>query len=370
AEFDSLGVTTQAMFMRSLPFNLYAIFAVFMVVFITLTHKDFGPMARSEARAENGDGLFYEKKYGAIVAQVESKAHDAGKAKARDFVIPILAFIFIALMFFPLQFWLGQVASGDAATLGAAMAATPFDVAFNNCDSSAALMYASVISLAFAYIYFLIRGLIKLSTGGEALLDGFKAMTPAVTILTLAWGISGIIKSSPADGGVGMSSFVSEFVVNGNFPLALVPIIVFIISCLISFAAGTSWGTMGIMVPITLPVVITLARAAGMDPNAVLNVTALSIGAVLGGSVFGDHCSPISDTTILSSTGAACPHLEHVATQIPYAVFVAICAGIGTIVASVAGFNAIVGLITTLALFVAGIYLLPIWFGVKNYKAD
>lgn len=372
AEFDSLGVTPMEMFLRSLPFNLYAIFAVFMVLFITITHKDFGPMARSEARAEKGLGLYDEKKFGIIVAQVESKAHDAGKAKPFDFIVPIAAFVLFALSFFPLQFWMSQVGTGEGqvATLGAAMAATPFAEAFNNSDSSKALMYASIFAISFAYLYYLLRGLIKMSTGGEALLDGFKAMTPAVTILTLAWGIGGIIKGSPADGGVGMSAFVSDFVVNGQFPLMFVPIIVFIISCLISFASGTSWGTMGIMVPITLPVVISLAKASGMDPTAVLNATALSIGAVLGGSVFGDHCSPISDTTILSSTGASCPHLEHVATQIPYAVFVAVCAGIGTLVASIIGFNVIVALVVTLGLFVAGIYLLPTWFGTQKYKLE
>ena len=289
-----------------------------------------------------------------------------------DFIVPILAFVVIALTFFPLQFWLSQVGTdeGQVATLGAAIAATPFAEAFNNSDSSVALMYASIISLAFAYVYYLIRGLLKLSTGGEALLDGFKAMTPAVTILTLAWGIGSIIKSSPADGGVGMAKFVSDFVVNGQFPMFFVPIVVFIISCLISFAAGTSWGTMGIMVPITMPVMITLAKSAGMEPTAVLNATALAIGAVLGGSVFGDHCSPISDTTILSSTGAACPHLEHVATQIPYAVFVAVSAGIGTVAASLLGFNVIVGLLVTLVIFVAGTYLLPLWFGAQKYELE
>ncbi|MBP7096608.1 MAG: Na+/H+ antiporter NhaC family protein [Spirochaetia bacterium] len=369
-EFDALGVSTMSMFLRSLPFNLYAIFAVFMVLFITLTHKDFGPMARSEARAEKGIGLFDEKRYGIIVAQVESRS--AGKAKAFDFAVPILAFIAIALFFFPMQFWMSQVGSdeGQVATLGAAIAATPFAEAFNNSDSSAALMYASIFAITFAYVYYLLRGLITMRNGGEALLEGFKAMTPAVTILTLAWGIGSIIKSSPADGGVGMAKYISDFVVNGQFPLALVPFIVFIISCLISFAAGTSWGTMGIMVPITMPVMIALAQSRGMDANAVLNATALGIGAVLGGSVFGDHCSPISDTTILSSTGAACPHLEHVATQIPYAVFVAVCAGVGTLAASLVGFSWIVGLLVTGALFVGGTFLLPNWFGAQKYKLD
>ncbi|HOX17409.1 MAG TPA: Na+/H+ antiporter NhaC family protein, partial [Spirochaetales bacterium] len=108
----------------------------------------------------------------------------------------------------------------------------------------------------------------------------------------------------------------------------------------------------------------------GMDAGAVLNATALGIGAVLGGSVFGDHCSPISDTTILSSTGAACPHLEHVATQIPYSVFVAVCAGIGILAASLAGFSWIVGLLVTGALFVVGTFLLPNWFGAQKYKLE
>ncbi|PKL23391.1 MAG: sodium:proton antiporter [Spirochaetae bacterium HGW-Spirochaetae-3] len=371
-EFDSLGVSPMSMFLRSIPFNLYAIFAVFMVLFITITYKDFGPMARSAARAEKGIGLYDSKKYGVIAAQVESKAHDSGKAKPFDFVIPIAVFILLALSFFPLQFWMSQVGTGEGqvATLGAAIAATSFGEAFNNCDSSVALLYASMLALALTYVFFIFRGLIKMTTGGEALLDGFKAMTPAVTILTLAWGIGGIIKSAPADGGVGMAAYVSDFVVNGNFPLAVIPIIVFIISCLISFAAGTSWGTMGIMVPITMPVVITLARSAGFEPTAVLNATALALGAVLGGSVFGDHCSPISDTTILSSTGAACPHLEHVATQLPYAAFVAFSAGLGILAASFTGFNAIVGLVVTGAVFVSGTLLLPKWFGEAHYKLE
>lgn len=368
--FLELNVSSMTLFIRSIPFNLYAIFAIFMVLFIAITKKDFGPMSRAEARAEKGIGLYDEKKYGIIAAQVEAKAHETGKTKFYDFIVPIAAFVFIALASFPLQTWLAMLADGEVANFAAAMKAMPFGEAFNNSDSSVALMYASVISVAVAYIYYLLRGLLKISAGGEALMEGFKAMTPAVTILTLAWSIGTVIKASPAEGGVGMANYISEFVVSGNFPLVLVPIIVFIISCLISFAAGTSWGTMGIMLPIAMPVVIALSKSLGYSHTTILNVTALAMGAVMGGSVFGDHCSPISDTTILSSTGAACPHLEHVATQLPYSVFVAVCAGIGIIASSLLGFNVFVGLLVTGVLFVAGILLLPKWFGTKKYDLE
>ncbi|HQO66247.1 MAG TPA: Na+/H+ antiporter NhaC family protein, partial [Spirochaetales bacterium] len=171
------------------------------------------------------------------------------------------------------------------------------------------------------------------------------------------------------DGGVGLAEYVSEIVINGNFPMAMMPLVVYIFSCLISFASGTSWGTMGIMIPIAVPVIIQLARAAGLPADQTLNATALTIGAVMGGAVFGDHCSPISDTTVLSSTGAAVPHLEHVATQLPYALFVAVCVMIGTIAAGLT-WNPIVGLVVTGVLFVAGVYLLPVWFGPKKYEAE
>jgi len=367
-EFQSLGVSELTFFVRSIPFNLYAIFAVFMVMFITLTHKDFGPMARSEYRAQNDLGLFDEEKYGAVVSQVESRAATT-KAKVADFIIPIIALIVIALFFFPMTTWMLSVGTeeGQFATLDDAMKAIPLGEAFNNTDSSMALMYAAIFANVFAYIYFMARRLLSIKTAGEALLDGFRAMVPAVMILTLAWSIGVVIKSSPADGGVGLSNYVSEIVVGGNFPMWLMPIVVYIFSCLISFSSGTSWGTMSIMIPIALPVMVQLAQKAGLSPNQTLNAAALMVGTVMGGAVFGDHCSPISDTTVLSSTGAAVPHLEHVFTQIPYAVFVAVCVLFGTLAGGLT-WNAVVGLLVTLVLFAAGTYLLPIWFGAKKYE--
>lgn len=367
-EFQGLGVGDISFFVKTIPFNLYAIFAVFMVLFITLTHKDFGPMARSEYRADKGIGLYDEEKYGAVSSQVESKAMTS-KAKAFDFLIPIVALIAIALFFFPMTTWMGAIDGEEITSLGQAMAAIPFGQAFNDTDSSMALMYAAIFANVFAYIYYVARRLLNIKNATDALMDGFRAMVPAVMILTLAWALGSVIKTSRPDGGVGLAEYVSEIVINGNFPMAIMPLVVYIFSCLISFASGTSWGTMGIMIPIAVPVMIQLAGVSGLASAQTINATALTIGAVMGGSVFGDHCSPISDTTVLSSTGAAVPHLEHVATQLPYALFVAVCVMIGTIAAGLT-WNPIVGLVVTGALFVAGVYLLPVWFGPKKYEAE
>lgn len=367
-EWQGLGVGELTFFLRTIPYNLYAIFAIFMVLFITITYKDFGPMARSETRALKGIGLFDEEKYGVVVSQVESKVH-TNNAKPFDFLIPIFAVIFIALFFFPMTTWMGAVDGENIKTIGEAMAAIPLGQAFNDTDSSKALMYALIFATVFGYIYFNLRKLLDLKTSGEAMLDGFRAMVPAAMILTLAWTLGGVIKSSPADGGVGLGSYLSEVVVNGHFPIQFFPLVVFILACIISFASGTSWGTMGIMVPVSLPIIVQLAKVANMTPDQTVNAVALTIGVVLGGSVFGDHCSPISDTTILSSTGASVPHLEHVATQLPYAVFVAVCAMIGTVVGGFT-WNPLASIVATAIPFVAGTFLLPKWFGAKHYGLD
>lgn len=153
--------------------------------------------------------------------------------------------------------------------------------------------------------------------------------------------------------------------VEGGFPLALLPVMVFLISCVLSFSTGTSWGTFAIMIPLTMPIAVGLGEAAGLTGNSLLTATLVPIGAILGGAIFGDHSSPISDTTVLSSTGAGVPHLEHVATQVPYAVFVAVCALFGHLIGGLTR-SAILGLLITAALFVAGTYIIPKFWGDKS----
>lgn len=366
--FDRLGISEFEYFIRTIPFNLYAIFAILMVFFISFKGRDFGPMVRSEARAEKGIGLFDEKRFGIVAGKMDAKAQSSNAAWF-DFLIPLIVLVISAVFFFPMTTWMGAVDGEAVKTLGAAMSSMSLGEAFNNTDASKALFYSIMFTIVISYVYFLARRLLTISSSSEAIIEGLKSMIPAILILSLAWSIGFIIKKAPEDGGVGLANFLSKIVVNGGFPLWLLPVVVFLISCVISFSTGTSWGTMAIMIPIAMPIAIALGEKIGLSGDALINSTLVPIAAVMGGAVFGDHCSPISDTTILSSTGANCPHLEHVATQMPYAIFVAICAVFGTLAAGIAG-SALVGLAVTGVFFALGLGLLPKIWGVEKFDLE
>ena len=198
----------------------------------------------------------------------------------------------------------------------------------------------------------------NLKEASEAVRTGIQSMIPALIILTMAWSIGKVIRAAPADGGLGLARYLSELVVGSSFPLQMLPGIVFVLSAVIAFATGTSWGTFGIMIPLIMPITVGLAQQAGFSSDASLNAVLICVSAVLGGAVFGDHASPISDTTILSSTGASCPHLEHVATQMPYALFVASCSLIGFITGGIF-MNGLSAWGAVLVVFIAGLGILP-----------
>lgn len=356
--FDKLGVSPFAFFIQVIPYNLYAIFALLLVAYFIFSGRDFGPMKTAEARADRGL-LLDEARFGAAAGEIADRA-DHSKAHFTDMLVPIITLIILAVTFFPVTTWFQAIGNEiDGVTITSftqAFDLIPLGQAFNDTDASVALMYAMVITIAFTYLYYLGRRLLTISNASEAMIDGFKSMVPALIILTLAWSIGTIIKSSPADGGLGLASYLSEVVVDGGFQSWLLPVAVFILSCVISFSTGTSWGTMAIMVPITLPIAINLGIADGFEGIDLLHTALAPIGAVLGGAIFGDHASPISDTTILSSTGAGCPHLEHVTTQAPYAIFVAIAAIIGHIASGFSN-NPWVAFGVTLGVFVVGLIL-------------
>lgn len=361
--FASLGISEMGYFIRLIPFNFYAIFAVLMVGFITLTKKDFGPMLRSEHRAEKGKGLFDEEKFGAVAGQVEEKYEEKflDGAKPFDMLVPIILLIVLCFIMFPVTSWMGRGYGENFGSFSENVAKVSLGDAFNDSDASKAMMDATIMTLTLSYLYFVLRKRLTIKTAGEAVVDGLKSMVPALMILVMAWGIGGLIKSSPEEGGLGLTTFLANVMVDGGFPLALLPVVVFLISCLLSFSTGTSWGTFAIMIPLTMPIAIGLGEAAGLGGSALLSATLVPIGAILGGAIFGDHSSPISDTTVLSSTGAGVPHLEHVATQVPYAVFVALCALFGHLVSGLTR-SAVLGLAVTGGLFVAGTIVLPkIW---------
>ena len=357
--FEAFGITEFSFFLRAVPYNVYAILTLIMVLTIILTGRDYGPMKKSQELADKG--VLFNVKYGEAPGEMKNECEENTRAKMIDMLLPIIVLIISALLFFPFTTWLLAVDGESIKTVGEAMRSMSLGDAFNNTDASMALWYAVIVTIIFTYIFYLARRLMNIKEASSALMDGIKSMVPALVILVMAWSIGTIIKSSPADGGLGLAAYLSDVVVGGGFPLSLVPAIVFLLSALIAFATGTSWGTFAIMIPIVMPIAVGLAQKNGMATDAVLNASLISISAVLGGAVFGDHASPISDTTILSSTGAGCPHLEHVSTQLPYVLTVASCSFLGFLVGGLF-LSAIASWITALISFAIAMVVLPkVW---------
>lgn len=354
--FDKLGISDLEFFIRAVPYNLYALTTLLMVACIIFFKRDFGPMRASELSAQKTGVLWNEEKYGVISGDI--KEEKTVRAKAVDMLFPIVLLIVCALVFFPLVTYLNAVDSENISSFMQAMYSMSLREAFINTDSSYALFYAIIFTLVFTYVYYLARRLMNLKEASQAVRDGIKSMMPALIILVMAWSIGTVIRSSPSDGGLGLGRYLSEAVVGSGFPLWIIPAVVFVLSAVIAFATGTSWGTFGIMIPLVMPIVVGLIQGQGQNPAESLNSVFICISAVLGGAVFGDHASPISDTTILSSTGASCPHLEHVATQMPYALFAALCSFAGFITGGIF-MNPLASWAAVLIIFMLGMIILP-----------
>ena len=354
--FDKLGISDLEFFIRAVPYNLYALTTLLMVACIIFFKRDFGPMRASELSAQKTGVLWNEEKYGVISGHI--KEEKTVRAKAVDMLFPIVLLIVCALVFFPLVTYLNAVDGENISSLMQAMHSMSLREAFINTDSSYALFYAIIFTLVFTYVYYLARRLMNLKEASQAVRDGIKSMIPALIILVMAWSIGTVIRSSPSDGGLGLGRYLSEAVVGSGFPLWIIPAVVFVLSAVIAFATGTSWGTFGIMIPLVMPIVVGLIQGQGQNPAESLNSVFICISAVLGGAVFGDHASPISDTTILSSTGASCPHLEHVATQMPYALFAALCSFAGFIAGGIF-MNPLASWAAVLIIFMLGMIILP-----------
>jgi Na+/H+ antiporter NhaC len=357
--FASLGMSEFSFFMKGVPYNMYAILTLIMVGTIIISGRDFGAMKKSVEYAKKTGKLFNDD-FGPAPGEIKLEGDEiAAKAKPIDMLFPIILLIVSAVILFPMTTWLSSIDGESIKTLSQSMATISLGEAFNNTDASAALFYAVVITISITYLYYVLRKLFNIKTASDSLVEGIKSMVPALIILTMAWTIGGIIKYAPEDGGLGLASYLSDLVVNGGFPLALVPVIVFALSALIAFSTGTSWGTFAIMIPIVMPIIVGLSSAMAVDATHMLNSCLFAISAVLGGAVFGDHASPISDTTILSSTGAGCPHLEHVSTQLPYAFTVASCALVGYLVGGLCQMNIMISWIVSLVCFIVAMIILP-----------
>ena len=277
-----------SLFVQAIPYNFYALFTILMMIVIAIAKMDYGPMKLHERNAiENGD-LFTT---GDRVDNDDVAANPKGKVI--DLVLPVVVLIATCVV--------GMIYSGGF------FSGETFIDAFSNSDASVGLVIGSAIAIVFSVIYFLIRRVISFKDIMASLPDGFKAMVPAILILTCAWTLKAMTDS------LGAKIFISQLVEGsaGAFQ-ALLPAIIFLIAVGLSFATGTSWGTFGILIPIVLSVF-----------EATNPLTIIAISACMAGAVCGDHCSPISDTTIMASAGAQCNHINHVSTQLPYAMTVA-----------------------------------------------
>lgn len=291
------------LFIRAIPFNFYAIFTIVMMFTLSLAKFDYGPMKKYELNAyKNGDLFSGEKD-----ENIADDSNEKSKGSVFDLILPVLVLIISCVI--------GMVYSGGFFATGEDKVG--FVEAFSNSDASVGLMLGSAITLLFTIIYYLLRRTMSFRNMMKCIPEGFKAMVPAILILTLAWSLKAMTDS------LGAKEYVAGLVQSsaGNFK-AFLPAIIFVIGCFLSFSTGTSWGTFGILIPITIAV-FPLS-----DPLGVVCVSACMAGAVCG-----DHCSPISDTTIMASAGGQCNHVTHISTQIPYAFTVAVVSFITYIVA-------------------------------------
>ena len=299
-------------FLRAIPFNYYAILTLVFIIVMTCLNIDYGPMRTHELNAAKGD--LYTTPERPFENAAEMKFNPDGKVI--DLVIPVIILI------------IGCVSS--MIYVGFQNGGHDLITAFANTSAFDALPLGSLIALIINMIYFMVRRSMKFTELMDCLPEGFKQMVPAILILCLAWTIGDVTK------GLGAPEFVAGIVKNLSGSLyALLPAVVFIIAAFLGFATGTSWGTFSILLPIVIPVFSGGTPAVDLTVGDLNNnLLMISIAATLGGAVMGDHCSPISDTTIMASSGAQCYHLNHVATQLPYAMTVAVVCFANYILAS------------------------------------
>ena len=320
------------LFIRAIPYNFYALFTIAMMIGMVLMEVEFGSMARYERNAvEKGDLFSGANPYAMLDDEV-----DESKGSVLDLVLPILVLVVACVI--------GMIYSGDF------FSGADFVTAFSNSDASVGLMLGSAFGLLFAFVYYFIRKSMSFKEMMGCIPEGFKAMVPAILILTFAWSLKGMTDS------LGAKFFVRDFVRSASGLQMFLPVIVFVVGCFLAFATGTSWGTFGILIPIVQSVF-------EMDnPMAII-----CISACMAGAVCGDHCSPISDTTIMASAGAQCDHVNHVSTQLPYAISCAVVSGVTYLIAGVLVRMALPGII---ALPIGLAIMIAFLFAARNMKSE
>ena len=327
---EDAGISGFQLFLRTIPYNLYAILTLLMVFTIILTGLDFGLMKKHEKNAAAGD-LFTSG--GEEFDQVKEE-EISSNGKVIDLVLPVLVLIGTAI--------------GAMIYTGFLGGATDVVTAFAGCDAETSLIFATLITVMFMLALYLPRKVITFKGFMDSFVEGFKMMIPAIGILIFAWSLKGMGDA------LEIASFVENLVGSNASASVLLPAILFLVAIFLSFSTGTSWGTFAILVP------IAIAMFPGTDN---MQMMIIAVAAVLSGAVCGDHVSPISDTTVMSSAGAQSNHINHVTTQMQYAVVVAVVSAIGYVIA---GFVHIWWLV----LGISAVLLLVVLFVIKVVTSD
>lgn len=319
SSYEIIGMTDVnafAIFLETLPYRFYNIFMIIFVFATAITAREFGPMYKAEIRART-TGITTSKNH-IKMDDIEDKSilPKAGvKLQTSNVIIPILVLMFGAI----LGFYLNGLGALEGEILEQ-VKADPFSLfalreTFGNADASVVLFQAALFATVVAIFMGVYRKIFTISEAISVWVKGWKTMIITIVILLLAWSLSSIIKD------LGTSRYLVG-ILSDSVPLWVLPTTIFILGSFISFSTGTSYGTMGILMPLAIPLAFAIGGYNGLTEHALHSYMIINIGSVLTGAIFGDHCSPISDTTILSSMGAGCNHIDHVSTQMPYALLI------------------------------------------------
>ncbi len=333
------GSDAIATFIKTIPFNVYAILTIVMIFVFAFKNYDFGTMKKFQKMAETTGDL----NCGATDTSSDMDASIVvnPRGKVRHLIVPVITLIVCCILG---MIYCGFFYNWDTETFGAELQSANVIEAFSNCDAGLSLAIGSIVALVIVSVYYMITKVVAFKDITESFTQGFKAMVPAILILTFAWTISGVMGAK--GGYLDAQAFVQNNVEKIPEALqSLFPFIFFALACGIAFSTGTSWGTFGVLVPIAITI---------LGSNA-STLAVLTVSATLGGAVFGDHVSPISDTTIMASTGANCNHVDHVKTQLPYAGLIAVITALSYIVA---GFTATIsGVVCCLIMWAVAVVL-------------
>ena len=298
---EGSGINGFTMFLRTIPYNYYALLTMVMSLFLIFTDTEYGPMKLNEDNAKKGDLFTTEDRpYGNDMDDsTDTRGHVV------DLIAPVLVLIVACI--------LGMIYTGGF------FEGVDFVTAFADCNASAGLVMGSSVALLFTFVFYQVRQVMTFQDFAACIPEGFKAMVSPMLILSLAWTLSGMT------GLLGAKYYVANLLGGSAAALQyLLPVIIFLVAVFLAFATGTSWGTFSILIPI-----VCHAFPEG-------EMLVVSIAACLSGAVCGDHCSPISDTTIMASAGAHCSHVNHVSTQLPYAMTVAACSAVCYVITGLA----------------------------------